>query len=88
MRAIVPTNLPDDVICPSTRRVISQNNLSDIFSPFCADADELLNEGNEGAMLARPTESVLVEPENSSRGGTYDQQHKHPLQDAETSECH
>ena len=30
---------------------------------------------------------VLVEPENSSRGGTYDQQHKHPLQDAETSEC-
>ena len=36
-------------------------------------------------MLARPTESVLVEPENSSRGGAYNQQHKHPLQDAETS---
>ena len=45
------------------------------------------NEGNEGAMLTRPTESVLVESENSSRGGTYDQQQKHPLQDAETSEC-
>ena len=38
-------------------------------------------------MLARTTESVLVEPENSSRGGPHDQQHKHPLQDAETSEC-
>ena len=37
-------------------------------------------------MLARTTESVLVEPDNSSRGGTYDQEHKHPLQDAETSE--
>ena len=37
-------------------------------------------------MLARPTESVLVEPENSSRVGAYDQQHKNPLQDAETSE--
>ena len=32
-------------------------------------------------MLARPTESVLVESENSSRGGAYDQQHKHPLQE-------
>ena len=37
-------------------------------------------------MLARPTESVLVEPEDSSRGGPHDQQHKHPLQDAEASE--
>ena len=34
-------------------------------------------------MLARPRN----QPENSSRGGTYEQQHKHPLQDAETSEC-
>ena len=37
-------------------------------------------------MLAHPTESVLVEPEDSSRGGAHDQQHKHPLQDAEASE--
>ena len=37
-------------------------------------------------MLARSTESVLVEPENSSLGGANNQQHKHPLQDAETSE--
>ena len=36
-------------------------------------------------MLACPTESVLVEPENLSRGGAYNQQHKHPLQDVETS---
>ena len=36
--------------------------------------------------LRAPTESVLVERENSSRGGAYNQQHKHPLQDAETSE--
>ena len=77
---------------PSRRHDLSQhasrefsNNLFDSLSPFCAD--ELLNEGNGGAMHARPTESVLVEPENSSRGGTFDQQHKHPLQDAETSEC-
>ena len=48
MRVIVPTTLPDDMIYPSTRRVISQTTLQ---------------------MLARPTESVLVEPENSSRGG-------------------
>ena len=38
----------------------------------------LLNDGNEGAVLARPS------LQNSSRGGAYDQQHKHPLQDAET----
>ena len=36
--------------------------------------------------LHAPTESVLVEPENPSRGGACDHQHKHPLQDAETSE--
>ena len=36
-------------------------------------------------MPARPTESVVVEPENSSRGGAHNQQHKHTLQDAETS---
>ena len=47
--------------------------------------DESLNDGDEGATLARSTESVPVEPENSSRGGAYNQQHKHPLQDAETS---
>ena len=37
-------------------------------------------------MLARSTESVLVEPENSPRGGAHNQQHEDPLQDAGTSE--
>ena len=36
-------------------------------------------------MLARTTESVLVKLEDSSCGGAH-AQHKHPLQDAETSE--
>ena len=81
------SNCCDD---PSKRHDMSQhgshdfsNNLFDSPTPFCAD--ESLNDGDEGAMLARPTESVLVEPENSSRGGAHKQQHKHPLQDAETS---
>ena len=39
------------------------NNLLDGLSPFCTG--ELLNHGNEGAMLARPTESVPLEPEAS-----------------------
>ena len=49
---------------PSTRHDLSQHASRD---SFCAG--ELLNEGNEGVMLARPTESVLVEPETSSRDG-------------------
>ena len=82
------SNCSDD---PSRRHDLFQhathdfsNNLFDSPSPFYAD--ELLNDGIEGAILARPTESVLVEPEDSSRGGGHDQQHKHPLQDAETFE--
>ena len=63
--------------CPSTDHVISQTTFFDSLTPFCAD--ESLNDGNEGAMLARSTE-------DSSRGGAHDQQHKHPVQDAEASE--
>ena len=49
VRVVVPTTLPDDMICPSTRRVISQTTFFGGLVPFCAD--ELLNEGNEGAIL-------------------------------------
>ena len=75
------SNCSDD---PSKQHDLSQhgsrefsNNLFDSPTPYFAD--DSLNDGNEGAMLARPTKSVLVEPENSSRGGAYSQQHKHPL---------
>ena len=75
---------------PSRRHDLSQRGSRDFSnnlfrSPTTFYADDSLNDGNEGAMLALP-ESVLVEPETSSRGGAYDQQHKDPLQDAKTSE--
>ena len=41
-------------------------------------------------MLALPTESVLLEPQTSSRvisAGACDRHHRHPLQEAETSRC-
>ena len=54
----------------------------------CPSTDHVIsktNIGNEGAMLARPSESLFVKPEDSSRDGAHAQQ-KHPLQDAETAE--
>ena len=81
VRVIVLMTLPEDVTRPSTRNVISQTTLLTVCS---------LNDGNEGAMLSRSTESILVEPEISSRVssvGSHDQHQKHPHQVAETSEC-
>ena len=75
------SNYSDD---PSRRHDLSQHQSRDFSNNPFFRASECLNDGDEGAMLARTTE-CSCQLEDSSRGGAHTQ-HEHPLQDAETSE--